>query len=594
MSLRRLLAIVFLLVSLVPALALTLLAFINSRSALLAEIGHNLSLSASAAASDIDKQLFERLLNATTWNHLEVMEDLRLGDIDKRLSRFLMETRLHHQGTYLALHALDKNGRVVASTQPGALAKPLPLPPPWMTMNISDELVTLFHPQPLSARSPSLVLTSRIDSQLTQAEIGTLVLEVDWQHIQKALDRLTTPSRQLLVIDQQARVAAVSSGLRAQGIDHGQSAKPWLPMDADARVETRTTLPGFEGVTLAGYARSSDQARRAGTGWTFVLLQPERDATAPVRKMAWVFVALMAALALIVLAVSLWIAGAISRPIRALTELTQRLTQPGPAPVSPPVGGPGEISELTRSFTRMVDDVQTAQRALLQASRLAALGEVTALLAHEIRTPLGILRSSAQLLGTDADTSSENRELLTIINSETQRLNRLVETLLDTTRARPLACTQTDLHALINHAIQLLFAQLRDRQIQIKTRFSALNPSIFADPEQLTQVLLNLLINAIQVLPQQGQIHITTADDPAALTIQIADSGRGIAEPLRSQIFEPFVFHREGGLGLGLAVVRSIVQAHHGNIQLKHCPTLGGALFQITLPRTQPTAPMSP
>jgi two-component system, NtrC family, sensor histidine kinase HydH len=111
-----------------------LLAFINSREALLAEIQRNLGLSASAVSADVDKQLFERLINATSWNHLEVMEDLRLGDVDKRLSRFLSETKERHGGVYIALHALRPDGVVVASSRPAAIGQALLLPPHWMTV----------------------------------------------------------------------------------------------------------------------------------------------------------------------------------------------------------------------------------------------------------------------------------------------------------------------------------------------------------------------------------------------------------------------------------------------------------------------------
>src|SRR5690606_36013312 len=151
-----------------------------------------------------------------------------------------------------------------------------------------------------------------------------------------------------------------------------------------------------EGPVIAGIQHSQRFEHAPGPGWTYVLLQRRAEAMAPIQRMAWRFAGLMTALALVVLVVSLWIAGAISRPVIALTDFTRRFLQPGPAPLPPP-GGPGELGELTRSFTRMVDDLQRSQRSLTQASRLAALGEVTALLAHEVRTPLGILRSSAQV-----------------------------------------------------------------------------------------------------------------------------------------------------------------------------------------------------
>lgn len=577
--------VAFLLVSLVPAAALTLLAFFSSRDALLSEIQHNLGLSASAISEEVDKQLFERLLNATTWNHLEVMEDLRLGDVDKRLSRFLAETKEHHGGIYIDLHALDTKGRIVASSRPQAIGQALALPPSWATVSLPGDTVTLYPPRPLSAVTPSLVLSSAIPSLFTDSVIGMLALEVDWHQIESVLDRSSTRTRQVLVIDAEDKVAAASWDLRAKGIVHGQSGAAWLPIDPKALIEMRDAVPGVDGPIVAGYQRSRGFERFGGVGWTFVLLQSRAEAMAPVQRMAWTFTVLMSALAVVVLLVSLWISGAISRPIIALTDFTRRFLQPGPAPL-PPAQGPGEVGELTRSFTRMVEDLQQSQRTLTQASKLAALGEVTALLAHEIRTPLGILRSSAQVLRSEAGLSDESRELLQIIVSETERLNRLVGSMLDSARTRPLACVLTDLHGLIAHTASLLAAQMRDRGIQVRIQPAAQDATLDCDPEQMTQVLLNLMMNAMQILPRGGHIDVATRDDAQRLIVEIADDGPGIPEDQRSHIFEPFVYKREGGLGLGLAVVRSIVRNHGGEI-VAESSALGGALFRLSLPRTR-------
>lgn len=582
MSIRRILVIAFLLVSLVPAAVLTLLAFVSGRDALLAEIRHNLELSAAAVSAEIDEQLFERLLNATTWNHLEVMEDLRLGDVDKRLSRFLAETKEHHGGIYIDIHALDPQGRVVASSRPLAIGQTLHLPPHWMDASLPNERVTLHHPQPMSAATPSLTLRSDIASLITEQVIGTLVLEVDWRQIEAVLDRSATQTRQVLLIDADGRVAAASSALRAKGITHGNPAEGWRPLVADATIETRDHVPGFDGPVIAGYQRSQGFDRFGGTGWTFVLLQSRADAMAPVQRMAWVFAGLMAALAAVVVLVSLWIAGVISRPIIALTEFTRRYLQPGPAPL-PPAEGPGEVGELTRSFTRMVEDLQQSQRTLTQASKLAALGEITALLAHEVRTPLGILKSSAQVLSGESGLSGEGKELLQIISSETERLNRLVSSMLDSTRTRPLARVPTDLHGLIAHTTMLLSAQMRDRGIQVRIVTLATHAMLDCDPEQITQALLNLMMNAMHILPRGGHIEVTTREEPQRLIVEIADNGPGIAEDLRGQLFEPFVYKREGGLGLGLAVVRTIIRNHGGDV-VAESSALGGALFRISLP----------
>ena len=231
----------------------------------------------------------------------------------------------------------------------------------------------------------------------------------------------------------------------------------------------------------------------------------------------------------------------------------------------------------------MVDELARSQRTLTQASKLAAVGEVTALLAHEVRTPLGILRSSAQTLRHEEGLGPEAQELLQIIDSETERLNRLVSSLLDSARTRSPQFAAVDLHALARHAVTLLNTQLRDRRIRLELDMQAPESMLDADGEQLTQVLLNLTMNALQVLPPEGRIEIASRNEPGRLVVEVSDDGPGIAVADRGRIFEPFVFKREGGLGLGLAVVREILRQHGGDICAGES-RLGGACFRFWLP----------
>ena len=300
--------------------------------------------------------------------------------------------------------------------------------------------------------------------------------------------------------------------------------------------------------------------------------------------MAWVFAGLLAATALVTVMVTLWVAERIGGPVVALTEFTRGYLRPG-APPTPPPDGPGELGELNRSFVRLVQDLQRSQQTLVQASKLAALGEVTALLAHEVRTPLGILRSSVQMLGSETALSAEGKELLSIVETETTRLNRLVSSMLDSARTRDPQMRLHDVHALIAHAVSLLAAQARQRQIEISLHLHATQFVLNCDAEQVTQILLNLVMNALQILPENGKVELSTRVDGERLLIEVGDDGPGIAPEERSHIFEPFVFKREGGVGLGLAVVRQIARSHGGDVSAD-ASVLGGALFRVWLPLT--------
>jgi signal transduction histidine kinase len=238
----------------------------------------------------------------------------------------------------------------------------------------------------------------------------------------------------------------------------------------------------------------------------------------------------------------------------------------------------------------MVRDIDASQRNLVRASKLAVVGEMSSVIAHEVRTPLGILRSSAQVLQREAGISAEGRELLGFIESETERLNRLVSAMLDTARPRVPVYAQVDLHALIVRSVAMLTAQAERARVTIDLKLDAENARVECDEEQMTQVVLNLVLNGVQILGEDGRMEIATRDEGSDLVIEIADDGPGIEPAERSRVFDAFFFKREGGIGLGLAIVQQIVNAHAGDIEATGGP-LGGAVFRIGLPRVRAAAP---
>lgn len=580
MTIRRLLLGAFLLVGLLPAIGLTLLAFGQTRTAMLGEIEQSVQRSASALSDDVDRQLYERLLNATTWSHLEVMEDLRLDDVDKRLSNFLAEMKRRYGSVYRDLLAIDAQGRIVASSDPQRIGQTLAPVPPWFTTTLPGGAVQI---DPV--RDGRLPIRTTLISQFTDAALGELVLELDWRLLENALDAVSDSTRQALVIDAQGRVIVASAALRERGARPRDDARGWQPQQPGT-IERRSDGPWLPQPVLVGSSRSDGIGRFEGLGWTSLLLQSRDVALAPVTRMGWIFAGMLAATAIVTILASSWVAGLIARPVIALTQFTRLYMQPGPPPPAPP-RGPGEIGELNDSFVRLVEALQRSQATLTQASKLAALGEITALMAHEVRTPLGILRSSAQMLKLEPVLTPEGSELVGIIESETERLNRLVGSMLDSARTRSPIRRPDDLNDIIRHSLTLLAAQSRDRGIRVDFAAEAKRPMLDCDSEQISQVLLNLVMNALQLLPRGGHVQVQTRDDDTRLIVEVADDGPGIAAEDRSRIFEPFVFKREGGIGLGLAVVRQILRQHGGDIVADASP-LGGALFRFWLPRSLP------
>jgi len=159
-----------------------------------------------------------------------------------------------------------------------------------------------------------------------------------------------------------------------------------------------------------------------------------------------------------------------------------------------------------------------------------------------------------------------------------------VSAMLDSARPRALRKALADVNLQARQCSGMLIAQMEKHGISVSHHLDAANPFIECDVERITQVLLNLLLNAIQILTEGGHIRVSTRDDAEQLFIDISDSGPGIPLEERARIFEAFFFRREDGIGLGLAIVQQIVTAHGGEITVGESD-LGGARFSICLPR---------
>ena len=216
------------------------------------------------------------------------------------------------------------------------------------------------------------------------------------------------------------------------------------------------------------------------------------------------------------------------------------------------------------------------------AIKLAVVGEMAAAMSHEVRTPLGIMRSSADVLLREPNLSKDGREVLGFIISETERLNKLVSTLIDAARPRTPNFAPIDLTQLIYRVMALLQSQAQAKQISITFTETEVM-TVWADQDQMTQVLMNLLMNAIQILPPQGKVILRLEKLENNMVLTVSDNGPGIRVSDQAQVFEPFFTQRAGGVGLGLAVVRQIVHSHRGEITYRNS-VMGGAEFTMVLP----------
>jgi signal transduction histidine kinase len=337
---------------------------------------------------------------------------------------------------------------------------------------------------------------------------------------------------------------------------------------------------------LVGFA----PLKAPGVHWMAMVMQPLREALAPVYRLQRRLMVLLAGVLLAGLGVAVLLAERMTRPLHELIRATQEIAQVGQTRGPVPVRSHDEIGQLARSFNAMAGELKRAQDDLVEAAKFAFVGEVAAGVAHEVRTPLGILRSSAQLLARSLPAErAASAELVEMIISEVDRLDRVVGELLELARPRTPLIDSTLLAVVLERALDFVDARAGEQNINIHRALTAVQPPARCDPEQIYQVALNLIVNALQMLPRGGRITVRTlpAHD-GHVGFAVSDNGPGIAPEMQERVFTPFFTMREGGTGLGLALVQRIVQAHQGTILLES--QVGhGATFIVELPVAEGT-----
>ncbi len=239
-------------------------------------------------------------------------------------------------------------------------------------------------------------------------------------------------------------------------------------------------------------------------------------------------------------------------------------------------------AQLYRNLHTQMQKLKDTQEQLVQAAKLAAIGELAANIAHEINNPLTSILGYAELMREEEDIESIMRDL-EIIESESLRARDIVRQLLEFSKKWPLKISKVDINRLLKEVIDLISLNLRDSEINIVDDFSHI-PQISADASQLKQVFLNLINNAIQSMPNGGTLSIRTAKIDNSVMIEVSDTGTGIPDNVAQKIFEPFfTTKKDRGTGLGLPISYRIIKKHGGKIEVKKRVDKG-TTFRVILP----------
>lgn len=274
-----------------------------------------------------------------------------------------------------------------------------------------------------------------------------------------------------------------------------------------------------------------------------------------------------------------------------------------------PVDRRDEMGAVAVEFNTMVTELREArwhleqeaesrrrlQHALQEADKLITIGQLSAGLAHEIGSPLQVLRGRARSLLTRAHDTAEVQRNAEILITQTDRITRIVEQLLRFTRRRPATFTRSDVRPAISNVVELMQHEAQRRGVSLALQTPENLPQVWVDTDEMQQIVLNLIANALAATPRGGQVTVHVEESVLvprngnhtipALRLAVTDTGRGIAPEVHERVFEPFFTTRaaEGGTGLGLAVVKALVTDHGGTITAISTPGLGSE-FVVVLP----------
>lgn len=229
-----------------------------------------------------------------------------------------------------------------------------------------------------------------------------------------------------------------------------------------------------------------------------------------------------------------------------------------------------------------VTDRKKAEELLRNSDRLAVTGQLAAGLAHEIRNPLTALKGFVQLLQSSR---VENKAYYPVMLTELERINFIVNEFLLLSKPRPASFRETDIRTVIDHVVMLLETQAILNKVQIVTEQVKDMPPIHCDENQMKQVFVNLLKNAIEAMPDGGEVAVRTEKSEHVLTVLITDQGGGIPEELTAQIGQPFFTTKEKGTGLGIMICHNIMENHGGKLSIASAAG-SGTTVEIELPYT--------
>ena len=511
---------------------------------LVAETERILDGRASVAADRLEGSLAERQRLVALWATLETSQDLAVDDVDKRVSRSL-DDLASALGEGTEAIAVRRGGRVLSASDPARLGDAPPTLPPWVgpALERAAAGVTLAASPPPGA----VIATADVISNVDGSVLGRIVV---WTPLARFLSTA-------------------------------------IPLEL-----ATTALTAGDGVSLArghdlsgsedDYLWARDTARTVAGPVQVAVGRPRAELTRSLRASGRQLVTLAGLFLLLTLPAALLVVGSGTSGLRRLTRAARELDAHHPAPL-PPVStwAPAEVRVLGDAMESMVERLERAREELARSESLAAVGMLTKSLAHEIRTPLSVLRAGTEMLQRSAQAGPREREVGEMLQAEVERLSRLVDDLLVFGRPSPPDPHEVDLADIAADALGVLGGDAAENGVEVT--LEAEEAPLRADPDQLRQVVVNLVSNGVRACERGGSVRLRTRLENGCAVLEVEDDGVGIPADRIDEIWKPLVTTHRSGSGLGLPIVRQLVEAHGGRVEVHSVPD-EGTRMRVILP----------
>ncbi|MGN6393271.1 MAG: ATP-binding protein [Gemmatimonadales bacterium] len=305
----------------------------------------------------------------------------------------------------------------------------------------------------------------------------------------------------------------------------------------------------------------------------------------------------LVAIIVLALAAGLMASWLISRSLaRPVADLTRAMAVVGSGDLDHPVHATSrdEIGDLARALERMTGQLRESREQLVQAGKLASIGEMSAAVAHGLRNPLASLRAAAQLVRRHPGSPSATEHLDAIIE-EVDRLDRRISHLLSFSRPAPFHPVSESVPRLIDELLPAVAQPIREQRVELEKAVPPSLPQVRVDPMQIEQAILEIVSNALDAMPGGGRLRINAfvadgtgpgSPTPASVVVEVSDTGGGIPEHALASVCEPFFTTRQEGTGLGLAIAKRYIEQNGGRLEIASSPGLGTTV-RVRLPTEQ-------